>query len=77
MQRERRNIQGGNNVAPCHEKLFRLKEQDHILGILFPEKTENLTEGKRKIPLSGKIVCQKQYNKSSCYHLIKSSFNPV
>jgi len=56
---------------------FRLKEQDHILGILFPEKTENLMEGKRKIPLSGKMVWQKQYNKSSCYHLIKSLFNPV
>jgi nitroreductase len=50
---------GGITLNPAMKKHFQLDEQDQILGILFLGKTDEVVEGKRKIPLSEKIVWEK------------------
>lgn len=50
---------GGMTLSPAMKKHFQLHEQDQILGILFLGKTNEQVEGKRKIPLSEKIVWEK------------------
>lgn len=47
---------GGMTLNAAMKNHFQLDEQDQILGILFLGKTDEQVEGKRKIPLSEKIV---------------------
>jgi len=50
---------GGMTLSPAMKNYFQLHEQDQILGFLFLGKTNEQVEGKRKIPLSEKIVWEK------------------
>jgi nitroreductase len=50
---------GGMALNPAMKNYFQLNEPDAILGILFLGKTDEQVEGKRKVPLSEKIVWEK------------------